>query len=318
MPEPVTPESATPGPLLPALLYQGSVNTWECDEGGHLNVRFQLERFTYGLMLFAHALAMPRAYTPSAMSTLAPLDLHIRFHKEALPPQSLSMHGAVTEMSDDEITLCGDMRHADGAFGSTFTLRAAHVEPSTEKRFAFSSRTRAAAAALMRPLPEHAAPRSIDLGRAPCDASLARAIELGAMRIGATGVTPEQCDAFGRLRMDHLFGRTSDSVPALLASYRQSIAGDGASMPAGAVVEARIAIRKRPRAGDLIEIRSGVAEIFAKTLRLMHWLCDPVSGGVWATFEVISVSFDKATRKAIAPSDAAREAISKRLVALTI
>jgi acyl-CoA thioester hydrolase len=312
------PEPVTSGPLLPAPLYQGSVNTWECDEGGHLNVRFQTERFTYGLMLFANALAMPRAYAPGAMSTLAPLDLHIRFHKEALPPATLSMHGAVIALGADDIVLCADMRHADGSFGSTFTLRAAHVEPSTEKRFAWSSRTREAAAALMRPLPDHARPRSIDLAREPCAATLTRAIELGAMRIGATGVTPDQCDAFGRLRIEHFFGRTSDSAPALLADYRRRLAAAGQSMPAGAVMEARIAIRKRPRIGDLIEIRSGIAEISGKALRLVHWLCDPIGGGVWATFEVISISFDKQTRKSIAPSDAVREAIKQRLTPLTI
>ena len=37
-----------PAPL-PAPLYQGSVNTWECDDGGHLNVRFHFERAFVGL-----------------------------------------------------------------------------------------------------------------------------------------------------------------------------------------------------------------------------------------------------------------------------
>ncbi|MDX2277764.1 MAG: thioesterase family protein [Hyphomonadaceae bacterium] len=305
-------------PLLPAPLYQGSVNTWECDEGGHLNVRFHIERLTYGLMHFTHALAMPRAFTPGAMSTLAPLDLHMRFHREALPPGPLSMHGAVTQIGEDDITLCCDMRHPDGAYGTTFTLRAAHVETSTEKRFAWSSRTRAAAEALKRPLPAHAAPRSIDLTRTPCEASRARAAELGAMRIGATGVTPDQCDAFGRLRIEHFFGRVSDSVPWLLANYRRGLASSGAVMPAGAVVEARIAFRKRPRVGDLIEIHSGVVELFGKTMRIVHWLCDPISGGAWATFEVVALSFDKETRKAIEPTPSAREAIAKQFVKLTI
>jgi len=37
-----------PAPL-PAPLYQGSVNTWECDDGGHLNIRFHFERAFVGL-----------------------------------------------------------------------------------------------------------------------------------------------------------------------------------------------------------------------------------------------------------------------------
>ena len=59
--------STHPAPL-PAPLYQGSVNTWECDEGGHLNVRFHLERAMAGL---AHSrIIRAAAYTQAAGSTL--------------------------------------------------------------------------------------------------------------------------------------------------------------------------------------------------------------------------------------------------------
>ncbi|HYD73663.1 MAG TPA: thioesterase, partial [Candidatus Binatia bacterium] len=75
------PSVTHPAPL-PAPLYQGSVNSWECDDGGHLNVRFHFERAMIGLAHFARALEMPRA---AAGATLAPLEAHIRFLKEARP-----------------------------------------------------------------------------------------------------------------------------------------------------------------------------------------------------------------------------------------
>ena len=59
--------TTAPAPL-PAPLYQGSVNTWECDEGGHLNVRFHLERAMIGLGHMARALDVPRAFTEAAGS----------------------------------------------------------------------------------------------------------------------------------------------------------------------------------------------------------------------------------------------------------
>lgn len=43
-----------PAPL-PAPLYQGSVNTWACDDGGHLNVRFHFEPAMTGLAQMARA-----------------------------------------------------------------------------------------------------------------------------------------------------------------------------------------------------------------------------------------------------------------------
>jgi acyl-CoA thioester hydrolase len=306
-----------PAPL-PAPLYQGSVNSWECDDGGHLNVRFHFERGMIGLGHFAQALGMPRAFKPAAGATLVPLEAHIRFLKEARPGAPLVMHGGVAKLDESQAQLCLDMRHADGAPASCFTLKVAHVDTRGFRPFPWSARSRAAAKRLHCALPAHARPRSIDLACAPsADASLQRAIDLGAARTGATMVTPDQCDAFGRLRGEHFVGRVSDSVPNLLAQFRQDSAANGEA-PAGAVVEARFVWRRFPRAGDLIEVRSGIAEIGEKTLRLAHWLCDPESGAVWASMEAVALTFDTTTRKAIAPPPEARARLEKHVIAMAV
>ncbi|HRO03573.1 MAG TPA: thioesterase family protein, partial [Terricaulis sp.] len=125
---------------LPAPLYQGSVNTWECDDGGHLNVRFHFERAMIGLAHFARHLEIPRAFTNAGGSTLAPLEAHARFLKEARPGAPLVMHGAVVRMDESEALLCLDMRHADGAPASCFTIRAAHVDTRQFQPFPWSAR----------------------------------------------------------------------------------------------------------------------------------------------------------------------------------
>jgi acyl-CoA thioester hydrolase len=303
-------------PPLPAALYQGSVNTWECDDGGHLNVRFQLERAMAGLAFLAGAMGMR---TANAGAIFLPLDLHVRFLKEARPGAGLVMHGGVLDLEESGANICLDMRHSDGAPATAFRLQVAHVEPRDLKPFPLSSKTRAAAAKLMCALPEHASPRSVDVTRAPSDVKLARAKELGLARIGGHLVTPDQCDPFGRLRAEHVFGRVSDSIPNLISQWRQKLAKDAAKTgapvePAGAVVEARVVFRRWPRAGDLIEVHSGVAEVSAKTNRLVHWLVDPVSGAGWASVEAMALTFDIATRKAITPSPEALAAMTARVI----
>jgi acyl-CoA thioester hydrolase len=301
-----------PAPL-PAPLYQGSVNTWECDEGGHLNVRFHLERAMIGLAHMAHALGMPNAFTPASGSTLVPVEAHIRFLKEARPGAPLVMHGGVCEIGESDATFCLDMRHGDGAPGTCFTFKVAHVDTRDFRPFAWSARSRAAAKRLHVKLPAHAKARSVDMSAPPSDASLQGAIDAGATRIGATIVQPDQCDAFGRLRGEHFVGRISDSVPNLLSQWRQAAASDGVQ-PAGAVVEARVVFRRFPRAGDLIEVHSAIVEIAEKTLRLVHWLVDPETGVAWAGMEAVALTFDVSTRKTLTPSAEARERVSKLVV----
>ena len=313
------PKSSVSTPTPPAPLYQGSVNTWECDDGGHLNVRFQMERAMVGLAHMARALEMPRAFTPAAGSTLTLLEAHVRFLREARPGAPLIMHGGVLAIGESDATFLFDMRHADGAPASAFTLRVAHTDTRGFRPCAWSSRSRDAAKGLKCALPAHAKPRSIDMTRTPGDARLARAHALGAHRIGAAVVAPDQCDAFGRLRGEHMIGRVSDSVPNLLLSWRQALAeaaaADGVETnPAGAVVEARMLFRAWPRAGDLIEVYSGAVELGDKTMRLAHWLCDPERGGAWASFEVMALTFDTLTRKTMTSGQAARARAEALLV----
>lgn len=302
-----------PAPL-PAPLYQGSVNTWECDDGGHLNIRFHMERAFTGLAHMARELELPHAFTENAGSTLIAQEAHVRFIKEARPGAPLVMHGGVVEMGESDATLCFDMRHHDGAPGTAFTFKVRHVETRALRSFPWSTRSRAAAKRLKCKLPEHAKPRSIDVNQSPADASIANAEALGVQRIGGALVYPDQCDPLGRLRGEHIVGRISDSVPNLLAPWRQAAASDGVQ-PAGAVVEARFVFRKFPRAGELIEVRSGIAEIGDKTLRLVHWVLDPETGAAWASMEGVALTFDINTRKTLPPTVEARERVSKLVIA---
>lgn len=271
-----------------------------------------------GLAHMAAALEVPHAFTAAAGSTLVPREAHIRFWKEARPGAPLIMHGGVVALGESEATLCMDMRHSDGAPGTCFTFKVAHAETRGFRTFPWSSRTRAAAAALKVDTPEHSKPRSIDVTAAPAEISRERAIELGATRIGGALVTPDQCDALGRLRGEHFFGRVSDSVPNLLSQWRHAAASETGAAPAGAVVEARLIFRRFPRAGELIEVHSGIAGVSDKTLRLVHWLVDPESGGAWASMEAVALTFDTATRKAIAPSAEARARVAKLIVPLAV
>lgn len=310
---------STPAPL-PAPLYQGSVNTWECDDGGHLNVRFHLERAMIGLAHMAHAFEMPSAFTQAAGATLTPVEAHIRFLKEALPGAPLTMHGGVVALGDNDATLCLDMRHGDGAPSSCFTLKVAHVDTRSFRPFAWSQRTRAAAKRLKCKLPPHGVARSIDMGAAPAEATRQGAIDAGATRIGATMVSPDQCDAFGRLRMEHFVGRVSDSVPNMLVAWRKEAAerAGGGAVPAGAVVEARLVFRRYPRAGDLIEVHSGLADVGEKTMRLVHWIVDPETGAAWTSMEAVALTFDTTTRKTIAIGDDVRTRMMQRAVKMAV
>lgn len=300
---------------LPLETFRGSVNAWECDENLHMNVRFFGSRAMEGLAFLAAAIDMPRAFQDKAYATLQPTDIHIRFLKEARQGVALSMRGGVTAIDATSMTVFQEMAHADGAPAATFAMKVAHAHTTDLRPFAWSARVKARAEALKCVVPAHGQPRSLDLSIAPTSPTVALADKLGAQVVGRLAVPAHDCDPFGRMRTELFMGRVSDAVPNFLAAWREQAANaDGARTVGGAVLEYRLCPRKWPRAGDLIEIRSGVVEVAEKTNRLVHWMLDPVSGEAWCTAEVVAVTFDLTTRKTIPIPEARRALLMQRAV----
>lgn len=303
---------------LPLDLYQGSVNAWECDENQHMNVRFFAARAMEGLGFLAAAIDMPRAFQEKATSTLLVRDMHVRFLKEARQGGPLSMRGGIVSVDETTMTAFQELLHADGTPSATFTTTLAHVHPQKLQPFPWSTRVKARAEALRCEVPKHGQPRSIDRSVAPVSPSCAQADALGVPVVGRVMVTPDHCDAFGWMRMELFLGRVSDAVPNLLAQWRGEVAraaGHGAvEQTGGAVLEYRLCPRRWPRAGDLMEVRSGVVEVGEKTNRLVHLLLDPLSGDAWCSAEAVAVTFDLTTRKTIAIPPEQRAALEARAV----
>lgn len=293
----------------------GGVNAWECDEMGHMNVRFHLTRAQEGLAGLARALSLPDAFRADAASTLVVREQHIRFHREAHAGAPLAMTGAVTRWGGTDADVVLVLRHPDGSVASTFRIRVEHATPAG-RVFAWPGRAAEAAAALAGEVPPEAAGRSLAFGDdPPVAASLERAGQLDLMCIGRGVLQPAGCDVHGYMRPDEFIGRVSDGAARLVRPLREAArAGTPeAERVGGAVLEYRLLMRDRARAGDHVELRSGLVSSEGKVTRVAHWMLDPVSGRPWVSSEAVVVSFDLDTRKALAITGGARERLAAHL-----
>ena len=300
-------------------VWRGCVNTWECDEMGHMNVRFYVVRAMEGLVGLASALGMPQAFSLHANATLQVREQHIRFLREARPGAPLFMRGGVVEMGENEARLLLVLFHADGAPAASFQTVVAHITPDDDPRpFAWPRQALELAKALTMPVPAYAAARSVSLEPFTSQASLARADALGLITISAGAFGGQDCDVFGRMRPEQFIGRVSDGIATLASRTRAVIRDSAEPRPkriGGAVLEYRLVHLAWPRAGDRFVVRSGMAGVDERTQRLNHWMLDPGSGKPWGTSEAVAVTLDLDERKIVAVSPAARAALSERVIA---
>lgn len=296
-------------------LWRGSANTWDCDEMGHMNVRVYVEKAMEGLGTLAAQIAMPHAYKQGALSTLLPLEHHIRYIREVHPGRPLTMSGCILEWDETSVLIYQDMRHGDGTPAAAFRTRLSHIETKTGKTFPWSRATLQAFERLKGDAPDDTKPRGLDPSLVPIptsDATLETVHSVGAPEIGRGAVPLAHCDANGRMLAPWFMGRISDSVPNLLYDWRQQVAAStqGAKMGA-AVLEYRLIYRKWPRAGDRFVVHTGLARVAEKTHSLAHWVLDPDTGDAWITSEAVAVTFDLNTRKVIQTPPAQIKALEK-------
>ncbi|HEY2179444.1 MAG TPA: thioesterase family protein [Caulobacteraceae bacterium] len=286
-------------------VWRGGVNTWECDEMGHMNVRFYVARAMQGLAGVAAALGLAGAFRPDAQATLLVKDHHIRFIREARAGAPLVMRAGVIEMGEDQARMLQLLFHAgSGELAASFQAVVSHVTSREGRVFPFSPAVRERAVAITMAVPERAAPRSLDLAPTSGRASLAEAERLGLIPIAAGAFVAQDCDVFGRVDAEHIIGRVAEGVPTLGAALSGASARrEGLG---GAVLEYRLAYADWPRAGDRYEVRSGLIGFDDRAQRLAHWVLDPATGVAWATSEAVAISLDLAARRIVPLADEAK------------
>ena len=308
-------------------VWRGGVNTWECDEMGHLNVRFYVSRAMEGLVTLAAAMGLPDAercsnrrllktFRANAGATLLVQDQHIRFLREARPRAALHMVAGILEIGECEARVLQLLIHTGaGEIAASFQNVVTHVTANDERPFPWSARTLELAAGLMVAAPERSRPRSLDLAPPNGMASIAAANDMGLVRLGSGAISISDCDVFGRARIGFFVGRVSDGVPALATAFRGPRAPARPDNIGGAVLEYRIAYRVHPKAGDRFEIRSGLAAIDARTQRIVHWILDPATGLAWGSAEAVAVALDLEARKIVEITDQDRALLQPRVIA---
>lgn len=288
------------------LLWRGNANAWECDELGHMNVRFHLAKASEAIGVLSRKIGMRGAFQRGATATLAPREMTVVFHAEVRPGAPLAIRGGVIDHDETSLTAALILEHsALGRPAAAFTVRLDHADPVTGRVFGFAERTRAALDDLHVNKPAACDTRSLSLGP-PADISAERADALGLETPGLGLISPGEADVFGRMRLEHAFGKISSSVIHLESGFPEQWAAFRAGAPltaASAVLEARLIFRRFPPAGAGYVLRSGLSHVNEKIRTLTHWVCDLDTGaGLWS-MQAVGCLMDLEARK-LKPIDA--------------
>lgn len=292
-------------------VYQSSVQTWECDQMGHMNVRFYLAKATTGLNSLAVHLGLGPSWQRQHEARLVADDHHIRFLREQRDGAPIAIRAGVLETARNGLKVFAEMTNAaSGEVAATFVTNVCLRSPLGMQQ-PLPESVMAAARDLQVGLPGYAAPRGIEMSAPRPNPTLAEAESLGMRRTGQGEVLPGMCDRFGQLAAGACMGIVSDTYPNVFALASKARLEDDYG---GAAVEYRFVYRNRPREGDVFTLRSAVKSVSEKTYSFCHWLLDTESGRALATAEVVALPLDLKSRRAVPVPDKIREGLSQLLV----
>jgi acyl-CoA thioester hydrolase len=164
-----------------------------------------------------------------------------------------------------------------------------------------------AATARLTALPDHGAPKGLDLHAPRTGVDLRNATAMGLAEIYLGTVQPSQVDNYGFMLPHHFTGFISDGVSNFFtASSPERARARAEGKVGGAALEYRFVYRKPARIGDIVTVRSGYMGATDKVQKFCHWILDLATGEALATCEVVAVMFDLVARKIIPLPDDVR------------
>lgn len=290
------------------VLWRGAANAWECDELGHLNVRFYAAKALEAFAVLVEELGVPNGERVDPISAARPTRVHIRFLREVRPGRRLTIAGGVAHWDEAGLEAALELRDAvDATPCAGVCIAAEHADPITGRAFPWPTRFAERASAFAVTPPPHIAPKGLAPGPDGPPVTVAAANAAGLAVIGQGVFHGEEVAVDGRLRPHAFIGRASDASgflfqPALAAAPDLDIV----------VLEMRLDILRRPASGDRFLIRGGVIEVAEKTVQSRQWFFEPASGAPWAALSVMGVFFDVKARAAARPPKSVVAAVRAR------
>jgi len=302
-----------------AICFRGNANTWECDEMGHMNVRFYVSKCREGLDNFACLLGLSPAWLRDNGAELVAIDQHIRFVREFHGGHDLSIAGGVLAQSETDFRFYQEIRHMDGTVGASVISLVELRDVATQERLQLPDFALGNLADQFATIAKGLGPRSVAFDGFIAGGAKSTAEEIGMVSVSLGSVTQGMVDANGHLNAEGYIGRVSDGIGHFMRGLRApSSAHSDSGAPraiGGAAVEYRLRYHARPKCGDVVAVYAGLIDVGSSVFDVSHWTVNAETGAPICSSRAIALSLDLEARKAIRIPEELRSLLQGRCLA---
>ncbi len=288
-------------------VYRNSVQSWEIDQMGHMNVQFYFEKALQGCVVLWNKLGINKKPVELGNTYLSLARAHIRFLKEQKPGSPFFFKLGIVQFGNTEVKLYLEMietitQQPCAAFNFQF-LWTSNPPEGMKKNFS------KVAEELRVDIPSYGQPRGLSLQNEEL-ISLSQASQKNMIDSYESVILLRQCDNMSRIKPSAYMGVVSDSTPHLLA-YTGTIDENGMTNVGSAALEYKFDFFKYVTVGTHLKIKSGIQSMSNKTFVWKHWIFNVDTGKPVALASAVAVTMDLEARKSIPIPPEMAEALTK-------
>ena len=285
--------------------HRSLVFPWNCDNYGHMNVRFYFDHFDDSSFHSWPALGLSKAPFKEAGVDAVTARNTVKYFNELSAGDLFTISVAVTRVGNKSVTFSHRMVNS-----ATDELCA--TMDTVEVVFDLKTRKSAPMPEALRTMLNEVA---IDVEDTPSNPPTPNANATGQWHeTHRSLVFPWRCDHYGHFNARWYAHHFDDGGFHLFAMAGVDVSGLLARNIALVTAQTEINYRQEMHPGTLFVIRSGFSHIGSKSARHIHRLFNAQTNELHATMEGVDVAFDMKSRKAIVIPDDARTAIEANLV----
>lgn len=282
--------------------WSGMTNQWECDELGHLNMRYYLIKASEARQMFMMGLGLKHAFKVGAPSTVRLKDVHIKYLREARPGAPLYIETGLVALDDHELTLLHIMYHANGEVAATLTERLVHIYRRSGNAFNWPSRLRDKASGNLVKAPDFSKPKGMDANAQMTGPDLEQLKRWGCTEVGRGVFLQNETNTFGNIAATTYLGRLSDTIAHFTAAWPEFGPNDWSESDImGVLLEIRLHVHTTAEAGDPFVFYSGVSKVNGKIRQLIHNFVNPFTGKAYASIIAGNALMHLTERRLVAP-----------------
>ena len=288
-------------------VYRNSVQSWEIDQMGHMNVQFYFEKALQGCLVLWKDLDISEQNTELGNKNIFLKKAHIRFLREQRPGSPFFIQAGILDVNESSIKIYLELietitKNPSATFNFEFSFTDNFSSNRQEKLRTNINKYKIE-------IPEYGTVRGLSM-REEVPLSLRQASDKDMLDSLEAVVLLRQCDDNKLIKPSSYMGIVSDSTPHLLA-YTGTINENGMTNVGSAALEYRFDFHKYVTLGTHLKTKSAVGTIASKTFVWKHWIFDVANGDVAAIASAVAVTMDLKKRKSIPIPYEMSEALKK-------